>query len=506
MATLNTVQEHQHVNVYTQAAGSPPTWVVVAKDCTVTCNRMNDRDAVQITVTCGDQSQVYEVESDPKATPRHTMTQPDFIVVTYGPGQTIGLLFADPKQADTLSEYLTALLQQTVQSEFDKKTDKASSQQYFHYYGQLAQQQNMLQDLVRTGTYQKAMLDNAHDFKNKVVLDVGAGTGMLSFFALQAGAKKVYAVEASNMAENARTLAHSNGLGERLIVVKGKIEEIELPEKVDMIISEPMGILLVNERMLETYMIARKWLKPDGNMFPTTGVIYMSPFQDDYLYMETYTKSTFWSQPCFYGVDLRSLNNSAIDEYFSTPIVDAFDPRIVLSQPVRHTIDFLHTPLADMETITMPFSYTLHRPATVHGLAFWFDVLFAGSEANVWLSTSPYTPLTHWYQVRCLLREPVQVAAGETIVGKVVMVANTRQSYYIHMELGVEGSSKVSKGVCNLKDPFYRASDYSAQSMYGSANASAPAAPAANSTSDSDQGDAMSYTWANGNGQQKDSE
>ena len=49
----------------------------------------------------------------------------------------------------------------------------------------------MLQDLVRTGTYQRAMLENAKDFHNAVVLDVGAGTGILSHFALQAGARKV---------------------------------------------------------------------------------------------------------------------------------------------------------------------------------------------------------------------------------------------------------------------------------------------------------------------------
>ena len=48
-------------------------------------------------------------------------------------------------------------------------------------------------------------------------------------------------------------------------VLSGKIEEIELPEKVDMIISEPMGYMLLNERMLETYLHAKKWLKPEGN-------------------------------------------------------------------------------------------------------------------------------------------------------------------------------------------------------------------------------------------------
>ena len=49
----------------------------------------------------------------------------------------------------------------------------------------------MMQDFIRTSTYQKAILDNPVDFNGKVVLDVGAGSGILSFFAQQAGAKRV---------------------------------------------------------------------------------------------------------------------------------------------------------------------------------------------------------------------------------------------------------------------------------------------------------------------------
>lgn len=64
----------------------------------------------------------------------------------------------------------------------------------------------MMQDYVRTSTYQRAFLVNEVDFKDKVVLDVGAGSGILSFFAVQAGAKKVYAVEASSMAQHAKVI------------------------------------------------------------------------------------------------------------------------------------------------------------------------------------------------------------------------------------------------------------------------------------------------------------
>lgn len=139
--------------------------------------------------------------------------------------------------------------------------------QYFQFYGYLSQQQNMMQDYVRTSTYQRAILGNLSDFKDKIVLDVGAGSGILSFFAAQAGAKKVYAVEASNMAHHAELLVAANNLSNKIKVIAGKIEEINLPEKVDCIVSEPMGYMLYNERMLESYLHSKKWLK-SGMYFP----------------------------------------------------------------------------------------------------------------------------------------------------------------------------------------------------------------------------------------------
>lgn len=126
------------------------------------------------------------------------------------------------------------------------------------------------------------------------MLDVGAGSGILSFFAVQAGAKQVYAIEASNMAYHAQQLVVANNVSGHIKVVPGKIEEIELNEMVDIIISEPMGYMLYNERMLETYLHARKWLKPGGKMFPTEGDLHVAPFTDEALYMEQYNKANFW--------------------------------------------------------------------------------------------------------------------------------------------------------------------------------------------------------------------
>jgi histone-arginine methyltransferase CARM1 len=185
---------------------------------------------------------------------------------------------------------------------------------------------NMLADYVRTGTYQKAILNNGHDFSGKVVLDVGTGTGILAFFAAQAGAARVYAVDASDAAHVAQTLAAANGLGSVVKVIKGKLEEIELPEKVDVIVSEPIGFLLVHERMLETYLVARdRFLKPGGLMMPTTGDIILAPFTDDNLYREHCGRASFFENQNFYGIDFSAISGQAYREYFSQAIVGKSD-------------------------------------------------------------------------------------------------------------------------------------------------------------------------------------
>ena len=82
-----------------------------------------------------------------------------------------------------------------------------------------------------------------------------------------------------------------------------------MPEKVDTIISEPLGTFLLNERMLETFVIARqKFLKPGGRMFPTKAELFLVPFNDQALADEQSLKSDFWKTTNFFGVDVSCLH------------------------------------------------------------------------------------------------------------------------------------------------------------------------------------------------------
>ena len=326
-------------------------------------------------------------------------------------------------------------------------------------YSMLVHQANMLADHVRTGTYQRAIVENPSNFKDKVVLDVGTGSGILAMFAARAGAKRVYAVEASDMAQSARTLVAANGLAHVVTVVQGKIEEVELPEKVDVIVSEPMGFLLVHERMLEAYVCGRtRFGKPGVRMFPTRGTMFFLPFSDWTLYSEQLAKAQFWKNSDFYGVDFSALVDEAVKQHFSQPVVGTFDPSVLISdqsRPASHTIDFEHTGVPEMLDIAVPFQFTVHTTTLLHGLACWFDVDFVGAHKTVRLSTAPTETTTHWYQARLLLPKPLAVNEGQSVSGSVLLKANEHFSYDIDLTVRLDGTSIEVSNRVHLQDQLY---------------------------------------------------
>ncbi|KAJ2723400.1 hypothetical protein GGI07_002675 [Coemansia sp. Benny D115] len=330
---------------------------------------------------------------------------------------------------------------------------------YFQYYSQLQHQQNMLHDFVRTSAYHSAIMFNgASLFRERFVMDVGAGSGILSFFAVQAGAKHVYAVEASGMAKKMQVIldaakvggasARNAYLAGRITVVSGKVEEprvMQEVKQVDAIISEPIGVLLVHERMLESYIYARdKFLRPGGAMLPSSGTIHLAPLSDAALWNETIAKARFWQQSDFYSVDLNPYFAPAFDEYFSSPVVGCFSPGSLIGDSAVHEVDFHTVSMADLRRFEIPIEWHIKFTGLMHGVAGWFDLAFVPPATSLhpgtlphatYMSTSPSSTATHWQQVRMLLKQPLAVNSGQIVRGLVTMEVNDQRSYDIRAKL-----------------------------------------------------------------------
>ncbi|KMU82713.1 arginine methyltransferase RmtB [Coccidioides immitis H538.4] len=153
---------------------------------------------------------------------------------------------------------------------------------YFTSYAYNTIHESMLKDTVRTDSYRDFIYDNKSIFKDKVVLDVGCGSGILSMFCAKAGAKMVIAVDNSDIIDKARQIVYENGFGDVIKCIRGKIEEVVLPVKqVDVIVSEWMGYCLLFEAMLDSVLFARdRYLAPGGLMVPSHATLRIAPIAD----------------------------------------------------------------------------------------------------------------------------------------------------------------------------------------------------------------------------------
>ena len=149
-------------------------------------------------------------------------------------------------------------------------------------YAEFEVHRTMICDRVRTEAFRRAIDSVVRP--GDIVLDVGAGSGILSMFAARAGAARVYAVERTSAAVLARELAAANGVAEIVQVIHGDVTDVELPERVDVIVSEWLGGFGIDEGMLVPVIVARdRWLKPGGVMIPRLVMAWAALVHDRYL-------------------------------------------------------------------------------------------------------------------------------------------------------------------------------------------------------------------------------
>ncbi|KAK4263452.1 hypothetical protein QN277_028853 [Acacia crassicarpa] len=347
---------------------------------------------------------------------------------------------------------------------------------YFHSYAHVGIHEEMIKDRERTEAYRKAITQFKDYIAGKVVVDVGCGTGILSIFCAKVGAKRVYAIDASDIALQANEVVKANNLSHIVTVLHGRVEDVEIDEKVDVIISEWMGYMLLYESMLGSVITARdRWLKPGGLILPSDAKLYMAPVT----HAERYSESIdFWRN--VYGIDMSAMLPLAKQCAFEEPSVETITGENVLTWPhlVIH-VDCHSVTIQELESVSTRYEFKSMMRAPLHGFAFWFDVEFNGptttpansyftnlsvdnhpvdgshrkkrtnpSEALV-LSTAPEDPPTHWQQTLIYFYDPVELEQDQVIEGSLVLSQSkeNRRFMNIHLEYSSGGRSYVKESV-----------------------------------------------------------
>jgi len=294
-----------------------------------------------------------------------------------------------------------------------------SEAHYFNSYNHHGIHEEMLKDDVRTRSYQQAIYQNPHIFKDKVVLDVGCGTAILSMFAAKAGAKHVIGVDMSSIINKAKEIVEINNLSDKITLLQGKMEDVKLPfDKVDIIISEWMGYFLLYESMLDTVLYARdNYLVKGGLIFPDKATIFMAGIEDGEYKDE---KIGFWDN--VWGFNYTPMKATAMQE----PLVDTVDMKAINTDPASViTLDLYTVKTSDL-AFTVPFQLQARRNDFIHALIAWFDIEFSGGHKPVKFSTGPHSKYTHWKQTVFYLNKVLAIKNGEYISGVLENKPNAR--------------------------------------------------------------------------------
>ena len=310
---------------------------------------------------------------------------------------------------------------------------------YFNSYSTFYIHEEMIKDKIRTGSYKKAIENNKIIFKDKIVLDIGSGTGILSIFAAKAGAKHVYGIEYADIADYAKEIIKQNNLSDKITIIQSKVEEAILPvDKVDIIISEWMGYFLLYESMLDTLLFARdKWLKKDGYLLPDKAQIYLAGIQDS---LYKYNKIDSWDN--VYGFNFSVLKNPALAE----PIIDNFPNNNIISNSCKiFDIDLYTVKVEDLD-FSAGYEIIFNKDDTFNGFVTWFDVEFDKIPNKITLSTSPYEPSTHWKQVMFYSKNDIEVKKNEKLKGSICVIKDKMNFRFINSKISFHfdnGSKKL---------------------------------------------------------------
>jgi protein arginine N-methyltransferase 1 len=258
----------------------------------------------------------------------------------------------------------------------------------------------MLADRVRHEAF-RAALKHAIKPGTSTVADIGAGTGVLAFFARELGAREVWLYDPGSALGLAEAVAARNGIDGLHFVAERSLDVAD-PPRVDVVVAEVLGNFAYEEDVLETLRDAQRYLRPGGTLIPASITQWVAPVAVDRFDREL----SSWRDVGF-GLDWSDAERMTRNNMY----VFAIAPEDLLADAgvSWDSLDF-DGPIASHRAgraIWQP-----REASTLYGFALWWECTLA---PGIVLSTSPYAPRTHWDQIYLPLLRPVAIESGDQL-------------------------------------------------------------------------------------------
>ena len=269
-------------------------------------------------------------------------------------------------------------------------------------YASVAAHRSMAHDRVRNEAYGAALQKVVRP--DSIVLDLGAGSGVLGLIAARLGAKRVILVEPEDILTVAQEIVRANDLESTVDCLSGRIEDITLPERVDVVISVLTGNFLLTEDLLDTLFYARDHaLKQGGALIPDAATMYAVPVSAEALYQREVGD---WSRKQ-QNVELSAARSYAANTVFYRS--EGMREVEYLAEPaVLQTFDFY---TARDTNVHCSVAYEIERAGACHGWVGWFAMHLG----DRWLSTSPRDARLHWSPAFLPLDPPLTFEQGDRV-------------------------------------------------------------------------------------------
>ncbi|MCE3234888.1 MAG: hypothetical protein K0Q50_1068 [Vampirovibrio sp.] len=288
----------------------------------------------------------------------------------------------------------------------------------------------MLRDYIRLAAYRRAIERAVKP--DTVAMDLGCGSGILSFFTAKAGAQKIYAIERRpDIILLAQALAEANGIAEQIDFIEGAsshVSESRIDPKADLLVAEILGNGILEENVLEfTIDARRRFLKPDARMIPFQLDIYIFAF-DSGLAMSRQEEVHELND--LYGLDFSLLAKVLCNK--ATTRMDRYNTMLnkTMSEPVMvKSLDFR---ILEETVFANRFELEALEDGQITSFCGYFK---AHLDEDTILTNSPWAPATHWTQLIYTLAAPYPVKKSDKVTMEMIYDGALRVN--IATDLGV---------------------------------------------------------------------